>query len=228
VPNKTELIFGSLLTRILRGDFADGRLPREIDLAAEYGVARHTARTAVQALTRHGVVSVTHGVAGATIGTPDGWDLFNVELLAPMLAGTAGAALLAEALEIRLLVDPLAAGLAAERASEADLAVLREALAALRSAADATVPQLPGMGTQATPETEFHRAVLRAAGNRFVARAMLPLELVLAASSTGRGATATQAQERIFAAIEAKDAGGAEQAMRDRLEALAGGLPAHH
>lgn len=225
MAKKTEEISGSLLARIVRGDFREsGRLPRELDLGEEYGVARHTVRAARDILAGHGVVKVTHGVPGAAITPADEWDLFSADLLESLFGSESGRELLGEALETRQLIDPPAAGMAAERATGADLEALRDAMAAVRAASDPTAPKLPGMRAASTPETDFHRAVLHAAHNRFVARALLPLELVLATAARGRGAEAAADQEAILAAIERRDPAKARAAMRRRLQHLAGAL----
>jgi GntR family transcriptional repressor for pyruvate dehydrogenase complex len=205
-------VMGDLLARITSGELAPGdKLPREVDVARRYDVSRNVARECNQALEQRGVVRVRHGV-GALVTPMDEWDLFDLELLSALLAGPSGRALLAEALECRTLLEPEAAALAAKRRSEADVEALRAALAELgREPADGTAPALA-----------LHAAVLRAAGNRFIRRAVAPLDAVMhvaAVEPRDRRRVAADGK-RLVEAIAAGDADDARAAMRRRLQHL--------
>lgn len=54
-------IADTLAAQIRDGRYADGRLPSEAELAARFGVNRHTLRQAVQALQEQGLVRVERG-----------------------------------------------------------------------------------------------------------------------------------------------------------------------
>jgi GntR family transcriptional repressor for pyruvate dehydrogenase complex len=60
-------------------------LPREVDLAAEFDVSRGVARETIRAMEERGLISVKHG-KGATVNEPDGWDVFDPDVLAAMLS----------------------------------------------------------------------------------------------------------------------------------------------
>jgi GntR family transcriptional regulator len=62
-------IAGDLAARITAGDFPDGRLPPERDLAAAYGVAYLTVRHAVAILRERGLVLTRQG-RGSFINRP--------------------------------------------------------------------------------------------------------------------------------------------------------------
>lgn len=55
-PSLTEQVKQHLKDRILSGDFGDGRIPAENDLAAELGVSRTTVRDALSRLEHEGAV----------------------------------------------------------------------------------------------------------------------------------------------------------------------------
>jgi GntR family transcriptional regulator len=58
--------------RIAAGDLAAGqRLPAEPELAAEYGVAYHTARGAIRVLREQGLVITMHGRGNFVAARPD-------------------------------------------------------------------------------------------------------------------------------------------------------------
>src|ERR1043165_8690266 len=122
------------LMQVLIADIAHGRprpgarLPRETDLAAQFGVSRGVARESLRGLEERGLVTVKHG-RGATGNPGDEWDGVDPDVLAALLEGEHGAAILAEYLECRRILEIEAASLAAERATEAHLAKLSDAFA---------------------------------------------------------------------------------------------------
>src|SRR5215218_10543813 len=122
------------LMRVLIADIASGRvapgeaLPREADLAAQFGVSRGVARECLRGLEERGLVRVKHG-RGATVNPDDRWNVFDPDVLGALLDGDQGAAILTEYLECRRILEIEAASLAAERATETDLANLSDAFA---------------------------------------------------------------------------------------------------
>src|SRR5919108_985908 len=115
--------------RVLMGDVASGRLapgawlPREADLAAQFGVSRGVARECIRGLEERGLVSVTHG-RGAAVTPEERWDLLDPDVLGAMLDSGRGAAILSEYLECRRMLEIAAARLAAERPTPLDLETL--------------------------------------------------------------------------------------------------------
>jgi GntR family galactonate operon transcriptional repressor len=213
MTQKPDVIRSEVLSAIIRGDYAD-RIPREEDLAEAFDVSRGTARAAVHHLQAHDIVAVTHGRPGAAVRPPREWSLFDASLLETVLDGPSGKDVLDEALECRLLVVPEAAALAAERATAAELDALAERLERMREAGKPA-----RLGSRPSPELEFHRGVVEASHNRFLARVAVTLETALA----GRlkpPADALAHQQRILDALTARDAGEAREAMRARLLAL--------
>jgi DNA-binding FadR family transcriptional regulator len=214
MTQKPDVIRAELLAAILSGGYED-RIPREEDLAEAFGVSRGTARSAVHHLQAHDIVTVTHGRPGAAVRPPREWSLFDASLLATVLDGPNGKEMLAEVLECRLLVVPEAAALAAQRATADELDALADRFERVRSAG-----KVARIGSRPSPELEFHRAVVEASHNRFLARVAVTLETALA----GRlkpPADAVAHQQRILDAVTARDPDEAREAMRARLLALA-------
>jgi GntR family transcriptional regulator, galactonate operon transcriptional repressor len=214
---KPDEIAASLLARLIAGEF--DRLPREADLAEDYDVAKGTVREARRVLADRGVVDVHQGRPGAEIRPMAEWSLFEAPVLDALLAGRGKRPLVSEAMELRRLLEPHAAGLAAERAGEAHVGALEQAVERLQAVAARRARAFGTAERRSDAEREFRRAVLDAAGNRFLTRALLSL---------GRAAPARPIAVRvalaqhvaILDAVRAGDAAGARDAMLARLDAL--------
>jgi GntR family transcriptional repressor for pyruvate dehydrogenase complex len=154
------------VARALVGDVAEGRLrpgdplPSEGELARRFGVATETARGALSDLEAHGLAT------RSTVSPEARWDVLHPDVLDALLASSQGPAILAEYLEYRRVVEVVAAGLAAEHATAADLTALSNSLATM--AADAERADAEARFHSA--DVEFHQALIAAGRNR-------PLEL---------------------------------------------------
>ena len=111
---------------IFRGEFIPGqRLPSERTLAETFGVSRIIVREAIWDLKRSGLVEVKRGARGGAFVqemkhdavTSVMSDVLNLTKVSP-----------AEIMEVRLLVEPAVATLAAQRATVADIKEMREFL----------------------------------------------------------------------------------------------------
>lgn len=116
-----------LLGRIRNGTLEDGaQLPPERVLASELGVARNTLRRALEHLERDGYLVRRIGAGTFVRVTGKGEETG--------LRGRLRFASPAELMEVRLIIEPQAAAMAATRASSADLDAIEEALAKSLSA----------------------------------------------------------------------------------------------
>jgi GntR family transcriptional repressor for pyruvate dehydrogenase complex len=162
MANVTEDAIEAIRERIASGRWGPGaRLPREADLAEELGVSRNSLREAVRALSLARVLDVRQG---------DGTFVTSLEpelLLAPTRLATdllpQGAVL--ELFEVRRLLEPGAAAIAARRLDADGKAELRDALDRMYAAGD-DVERL------VEADSEFHDVLARASGNA-VLRALL-------------------------------------------------------
>jgi GntR family transcriptional repressor for pyruvate dehydrogenase complex len=156
VTRVSDAIAAQLETRILEGSLKPGdRLPGERDLSAELGVSRPSLREAIHKLVNKGLLATRHG--GGTYVTD--------RMLAPfvdpwqeMLSGHPG--LQDDLLEFRHMLEGQAAFLAAERATDADLARLDAAYAALGAAYASD-----DMAACVEADVAFHQTIAEATHN---------------------------------------------------------------
>jgi DNA-binding FadR family transcriptional regulator len=220
--------------RILIADIVTGvrpageMLPREVDMATEFNVSRGVVRETIRAMEERGLISVKHG-KGATVNGPDEWDVFDADVLDATLGTEQGAAVLGEYLECRRMLEVQAAGVAAERASKADVARIAEAFARM----EATTLRPPGAAAEELfheADVAFHQALISATGNRALAGLVERLHSVLVlaryplARPRYRQDRALPEHRRILDAIAAGDSAEAEAAMSDHLDTIAGYL----
>jgi len=131
-----EAIVIHLADAILSGVLPVGwSLPNENELAAAHGVSRTAAREAMQKLASLGLIE-SRRRKGATVLARDNWKLLDESVLDLAVLRVTDAAFFQSLVEARLLIEPRAAELAAQRASPADIACIEEALTAMASEAD--------------------------------------------------------------------------------------------
>lgn len=129
-------VLDRLMARIRSGDIPAGaQLPSERELMDEYGVGRPAVREALQALERSGIVEIIHGERSRVV-------VPTAERLVAQIAGGAMHLLrsqpgsLDHLKEARLFLECGTARMAAERATEEQVARLRLAVAQQRAVVD--------------------------------------------------------------------------------------------
>ncbi|WP_079170085.1 FadR/GntR family transcriptional regulator [Mangrovactinospora gilvigrisea] len=184
------------------------------DLGAEFGVSLTVIREALRVLSAKGLVAARQR-RGTFVRPRAEWNLLDADVVRWRMAGGEGSALLGDLAEMRALVEPSAARLAAERRTDADLEALEEALAAMASA-----KQPDGA---AAADAEFHRALQAATGNEMLARLHSLLEPALRArdtlvhSSSGGEDDPVPGHRAVLDAVRARDADAAARAMAELL-----------
>lgn len=152
--------YASDVVRTIKDMILDGRLqpgqrlPPERAVSEALGVSRPTVREAIRSLQAMNILESRHG-SGTYVAS-----LSVDELLGPLqfvLALAEGG--LAHLFEVRLLLEPGAAALAAERATPEDVAALRDC--AERAEAEAR----DDTGALLELDTELHDLIVRAARN---------------------------------------------------------------
>jgi DNA-binding FadR family transcriptional regulator len=194
---------------VLRVVAPGSRLPYEQELAAALGVSRATITQALRQLEREGLVEVRRGRGGGVFtqrATTDGAD---PAVLAELRVT---AAAVHDAAELRAIVEPAVAALAAERAGEAALASLAEHNVAMDEAAEDDYRFMRA-------DTSFHLALASASGNPLLAEAVERSRLAMARalevlpdSPAWHERTVTQHQA-LLDALVARDARAARRAM---------------
>ncbi len=144
--------------RIARGEFKPGdRLPSEHDLIAAYGVSRTVVREAVSSLKARGMVITRQGM-GAFVQRTVPTATLTLEPASQNELSD-----IMHMLEVRIALEVEAAGLAAQRRTEAHLKTLRTLLDEIQQATQAGHDGV-------VQDRAFHVELLRAAGNPHFAR----------------------------------------------------------
>ena len=147
---------------IASGEWGPGtRLPREADLAKQLGLSRNSLREAVRALSLARVLEVRQGDGTYVSSLEPG------ELLEPTLSAThllQGRTVL-ELFEVRRMLEPEAAAMAAQRADADVIAALQQELDRMIAAGDRADELVEA-------DAAFHDVIARAPGNG-VLRALL-------------------------------------------------------
>jgi len=206
-----------LAEQIKSGRFSPGaRLPTEQELTRAARVSRTVVREAVAALRAEGLVVTRQGV-GAFVSAEPQRAPFRID---PERMQSLDDVL--HVMELRLGVEIESAGLAAERASRAQVRAIAAALETIDRAA-------AGGKSAVDEDLALHRAIAEATGNaefprflQFIGRHLIPRRTVsgLPEQMGGRRAYLALIQEehrRICRAIERRDPRGAREAMRRHL-----------
>lgn len=161
----TDDALARLRDLILSGDLRPGsRLPPEQELACQLGVSRGSMREAVRALTYMRLVEVRRGLGTFVTGLEPALLLEGVRTAAQAARDES----IFEIFEVRRILEPAAAGIAASRITEAQLAELRGHLDAMRQAT-----QNPDEFMR--HDEAFHACIAHAAGNSWLEALLLGL-----------------------------------------------------
>jgi GntR family transcriptional repressor for pyruvate dehydrogenase complex len=209
-----ERIVEQIERRILNGDLKLGdKLPPERELAEQLTVSRTAVREAVKALREKGLVEVQPG-RGTFIknGTTQA-----VRLSLGLMMRFGGADGSASLVEVREIIEPEIAALAAARATEDDIAAMREAVSAMDEALDDPV-------TFIEADLDFHLALAVATKNVLIPMLIDSIVDILREQRTrifyvqGGPERGQYHHKRILEAIIAHDSYAAQAAMRAHLQ----------
>jgi len=207
----------SLSAQIRNGEIVPGaKLPTESEIMRAFGVSRTVVREALSRLQASGMVETHHGV-GTYALKPNSMGDFRVDP-----ADIATVRDIVVILELRICLESEAAGLAASRRTDEQLADMREALDQFRAAL------VPG-GDTVTPDFRFHLLVAEATQNKYFAdlmshlgAAIIPRTRINSAKLADEDrmvylARVNLEHEDIYEAIRRQDAESARAAMRTHL-----------
>ncbi|MEU1350303.1 FadR/GntR family transcriptional regulator [Streptomyces sp. NPDC005775] len=205
--------------RIVAGAWQPGDpLPVEDALAAETGVSRGVLREAVKALVAKGMLHVRPRT-GTRVLPPEHWNHLDRDVLRWKQAEDS-TALLRDTGELRRIVEPAAARLAADRAGPDDVRALYDSLAAMEAAATE-----PGRRGYVEADIAFHRALLDAGGNRLLGSLGRAVDIALEHSflvstrTPGAVEASLPGHRAIVQAVEARDGAAAAAAVLAIIEA---------
>lgn len=214
----TEVVVQRIAATISQGLFTVGeRLPSERRLAAQFGVSRQTARSAMRALVTAGVVEVVSGQgagSGARIVSNDvPLQLFGGNREQPDFREVASV------LEARRMIEPNVAVLAGYRMIDEDYEAMREVIELQRAA-----PDLEGIRNL---DIRFHLAIAAAAHNRVITAQMQSLmqqldiaRHVVSMDSETEARATIEMHERTLEAILSRDPNRIERVMDEHLRMM--------
>ena len=129
----------------------------EIEQSEALGVSRTAYREAMRILTAKGLLE-SRPKAGTHVTPRRRWNLLDPEMLAWMFSGEPDPHFIRDLFELRGIIEPAAAALAAQRRNQDLLDAMRDALATMAS---------NGLATEAgqAADRAFHRLVLEASAN---------------------------------------------------------------
>jgi GntR family transcriptional regulator, transcriptional repressor for pyruvate dehydrogenase complex len=190
------------------------RLPSERELGEQFGVSRTVIREAVRALVTKGVIEVRSG-SGLRVAAVDA-DAVSESMSLFLRGGTLD---FEKVHEVRTVLEVHLAGLAAERATDEDVARLREIHERMQQ-------ETSDVEAAALDDLEFHRVIARATHNGLFLLLMdsIGSSLIdIRRENLGSGsAPMTLSQhEAILELIAKHEPEGARQAMRAHLDGVA-------
>lgn len=161
-PRKRNLfahVVEEIGSRIVRGTYKPGTvLPIEEELCRAFGASRSVVREAVKSLAAKGLVA-TRTRTGTRVLAPTHWNLLDLDVLGWRYGAMPRMQFFRELFDLRRMIEPATAALAAERATKADIAVLEQAVTEMATASgDAEIEA----------DLRFHRGILAAAHNELV------------------------------------------------------------
>jgi DNA-binding FadR family transcriptional regulator len=161
--------------RIVSGEIPEGALlPREAEFAEEFGVSRQAVREALKVLAAKGLVASRRRTGTQVLPRAD-WNLLDPDVLAWHSAGRLPPKLLDDLVELRRLIEPAAAALAAERHADGALAEIAAALDRM----EASGGEIDAFNFA---DAEFHAAIFAASGNDLIDRLSTILRPLLEAT----------------------------------------------
>ena len=203
-----------LTRRIVDGEISGGRAPSELDISQEFGVSRVVARETLKILASLDIVDIAQG-RRVMVRPQAEWDYLSPLLVEWLPEGHVDE-LLRELLQMRVLLEPELAAMAAATISDETLARLRDELDRMAD-------------LEGDPEAylevdhEFHMEICRAANNRILDRIMYSARWLGTASrritheAPAGLHRATAEHTEIYEALVARDPAAARAAMRRHL-----------
>ncbi|MFD8494566.1 FadR/GntR family transcriptional regulator [Amycolatopsis sp. NPDC059657] len=217
IPNRPRGLHGQtvelLASRILSNEFAEGTVLDLPALRAELDVSLTALREALKVLTAKGMIDARQK-RGTFVQPRTRWNMLDADVMRWQTAAAAATDpdLFDELTEVRAVVEPAAARMAAERADAADLRALADALRRMGEAGS-------DLDAMVAADLEFHRLLLAATHNNF----LLQIERVIAIGlaerdklvhGTAQADDPVPSHQAVYNAIAARDPEGAETAMR--------------
>lgn len=201
--------------RVVGGVYPAGALlPNEEQLCAELQVSRTPLREAVKVLAAKGLLESRPRI-GTRVRSKDLWNLLDPDILAWRCATGPDAEFLRHLTELREIIEPAAASLAASSRTEEQLELIAAALQAMNNAQT--------MAQWVEADLAFHTAILKATNNPL----LMPLAAIIdsalesllrvTARTAGDFKRGLSDHQKVFEAIQRGDASNAVHRMAGML-----------
>jgi len=210
-------ISSQLLDTIAAGHYRPGdMLPPERDLAEMFHASRVVVREALGSLVAKGVLSVRQG-RGTTVNPTDTWNTLEPDVLMILH----GHRVLDQVMEMRRIIEPEIAALAAERISPAQLEELRTKY---------DLPETDTVEEHIERDTAFHILIAKATQNPVLVIELTSISELLREcrrrtfNVPGELARAREWHRLLFEAIERRDVTAARKVMTEHMSQVMDGL----
>jgi DNA-binding FadR family transcriptional regulator len=228
-PNSKALRLVGTIARdlgiaIMSGRYRPGDLlAGEIASSEKLAVSRAAYREAVRILSAKGLVESKTKV-GTRVNAIDAWNMLDPDVLAWVFVNEPTPELLNSLFELRKIVEPAAAGLAAVRRSKAHLKLMQDATERMARHTLATEA-----GRQA--DQDFHAALLQATSNPYLVSLTTGINAAVNTTTIFKQREHLLPRDpvpdhaRVLEAIAAKNAVRAQKAMRELIQLARSDIP---
>ena len=211
-----EHVIDELGGRIVRGELkADEVLPIEDELGETFGVSRTVVREAIKVLVHKHLLEVRTRT-GTRVLPSVAWNHLDPDILRWRFASTLDAKFVSDVIELRRVVEPAAAELAAARATPSAVRAIEAALHDMATTTD--------VNAHHAADLRFHLCILEAAGNdlllglRYGIEGALSFAIRLLTRSKEEGESSHALHKAVADAITKKDPAAARATMNQLVD----------
>lgn len=214
----------SLGRKIVDGTLKPGELIQaDGALARQFGASRTAMREALQVLQSKGLLEARPR-AGTRVRERAHWNMLDADILAWQHGVSVKATFVRDLIEMRRIIEPPVAAIAALRAREEEISEIRHQLNRMIEAPAGSFESIDA-------DIGFHCAILNATGNELITGLKTTITAALSASlrvasRTGADASRIAEHRDVLVAIEAGNEAGARVAMERLIETAAADLQA--
>lgn len=216
-PKLGHRICLDLGSAIVQGQFASSQqLPTEHEICALYKVSRTAVREAIKMLTAKGLVN-SRTRQGTIVSEQSQWNLLDPDIMRWLQKGHFSFPLMLEFTQMRLAIEPQAAGIVATNYLLTDLEPIEAALRRMEAAEQ-------GLDDPLETDIAFHASILKATGNRFfeqlspLVQTALHFSIQLTNSQKGVSIADIAQHRQVYEFIAKGQTAKARRAMREMLD----------
>lgn len=218
-----EQIIEQIQNRIMEGKLRPGdKLPPERELAEQFGVSRNAVREAVKVLTKKGLVVVQPGRGTFVTDITDSTTGMMRDSLG-LMVGIGPDNRLTDLIQLRAIIEPEIAAVAAAVATEEDILAMQLAIETMDAAMDSAEVNAD-MYTEA--DLDFHHTLAKATQNTLLPILIGPIVDLLReqrmrmARVDGAAQRGQYHHKRILKAIKRHDSAAARHAMQAHIDQI--------